>query len=131
MIDYFATDRLREIYPKVKTFLEEEVYPDEAEWAQMPFTEVERILRSKKEAVKATGAWNPYLPKEEGGAGLHLMEVAQLGELLGKTPFGHFTFNAQAPDAGNIELLLQYGSEEMREQYLHPLLEVISAPVFR
>ena len=123
MIDFFATDRLRELYPKVKTFLEEEIYPDESEWMQRPFKEVEPILRGMKEKVKATGAWNPYLAVEEGGAGLNLMEVAQLGELLGKTPFGHFTFNCQAPDAGNIELLLQYGSDEMKEHYLHPLLE--------
>ena len=123
MNEFFATDRLRAIYPKVKAFLEEEIFPDETEWSQMPFHEVEPILRAKKDQVKATGAWNPYLAIEEGGAGLNLMEVAQLGELLGKTPFGHFTFNAQAPDAGNIELLLKYASDEMREQYLHPLLE--------
>jgi len=123
MIDFFATDRLRALYPKVKTFLEEEIYPDETEWMQMPFQEVEPILRGLKDKVKATGAWNPYLAKEEGGAGLNLMEVAQLGELLGKTPFGHFTFNCQAPDAGNIELLLQYGSDEMKEHYLDPLLD--------
>lgn len=122
MIDYYATDRLRSLYPKVKAFLEEEVFPDENEWLKMPFREVELLLRSKKEKAMATGAWNPYLSQEEGGAGLNLMEVAQLGELLGKTPYGHFCFNAQAPDAGNVELLLQYGSPRIREQYLEPLL---------
>ena len=51
------------------------------------------------------------------------MEVAQLGELLGRTPFGQFTFNCQAPDAGNLDLLLQHASPEIREKYLHPLLD--------
>lgn len=123
MIDYYATDRLRALYPKVKAFLEEEIFPNENEWIKMSFKEVESILREKKQKVKDINAWNPYLSEEEGGAGLNLMEVAQMGELLGQTPYGHFCFNAQAPDAGNIELLLKYGSPAIREKYLEPLLE--------
>ncbi|MBV6429218.1 MAG: (R)-benzylsuccinyl-CoA dehydrogenase [Haliscomenobacter sp.] len=123
MVNLFATDRLRSLYPKVRAFLEEEIIPFEEEWLNMPFKEVEPVLRSKRENVKAMGAWNPYHAEAYGGAGLNLMEVAQLGELLGRTPFGHFTFNCQAPDAGNIELLLQHASPEIREKYLHPLLD--------
>ncbi|MBX2927166.1 MAG: acyl-CoA dehydrogenase family protein [Saprospiraceae bacterium] len=119
----FATDRLRQLYPKVKHFLEEEIYPYELEWLQMPFKKIEKLLRAKKSKVKAIGAWNPYHAKAHGGAGLDLVEVAQLSELLGTSPFGHFVFNCQAPDAGNIELLLQYASGEIRERFLHPLLE--------
>ncbi|MBK8041280.1 MAG: acyl-CoA dehydrogenase family protein [Haliscomenobacter sp.] len=123
MVNLFATDRLRSLYPKVRAFLEEEIIPFEEEWLNIPFKEVEPVLRSKRENVKAMGAWNPYHAEAHGGAGLNLMEVAQLGELLGRTPFGHFTFNCQAPDAGNIELLLQHASPEIREKYLHPLLD--------
>ncbi len=123
MVDLFATDRLRSLYPKVRAFLQEEIFPFEQEWLKKPFKEVEPILRSKREKVKAIGAWNPYHSEAHGGVGLNLMEVAQLGELLGWTPFGHFTFNCQAPDAGNIELLLQHASPDIREKYLHPLLE--------
>lgn len=119
----FATDRLRQLYPKVKHFLEEEIYPYELEWLQIPFKKVEKLLRAKKNKAKAIGAWNPYHAKAHGGAGLDLVEVAQLSELLGTSPFGHFVFNCQAPDAGNIELLLQYASGEIRERFLHPLLE--------
>ena len=123
MIALFATERLRSLYPRVKAFLEEEIYPFEAEWLQMPFKEVEKLLRAKREKVKSLRAWNPYHSEAHGGIGLNLMEVAQLGELLGRSPFGHFTFNCQAPDAGNIELLLLYGNDEIRQRYLHPLLE--------
>lgn len=123
MIELFATQRLRDLYPKVNLFLQEDILPYEAEWLQMPFGEVEPLLRAKKEKLKAIGAWNPYLSSEHGGAGLTLMEVAQLGELLGQTPFGHFACNCQAPDAGNIELLLLYAGEAMRDRFLHPLLE--------
>lgn len=123
MLEVFATDRLRSLYPRVKAFLEAEILPYESEWLQMPFNEVEKILRAKREKIKAIRAWNPYHAEAHGGAGLNLMEVAQLSELLGRTPFGHFAFNCQAPDAGNIELLLQYAHEEMRHRYLHPLLD--------
>jgi len=123
MIPYFTTDRLRAIYPRVKTFLETEIYPDELHWLRQPFKSVEAELRAKKPKVQALDAWNPYLSESHGGPGLTLMEVAQLGELLGTTPLGHFTFNCQAPDAGNIELLAQYASDDLRQRYLDPLLK--------
>ena len=122
MIEFFVTDRFREIYANVRTFLEEEIYPNESKWLAMPFREVEVILRSKRKKARQTGAWNAYLSEEEGGPGLSLPEVGQLGELLGTTPYGHFAFNCQAPDAGNIELLIRHASDEMRQKYLQPLL---------
>ncbi len=123
MIPYFTTERLRAIYPRVKAFLETEIYPNELHWLRQPFKSVELELRAKKSKVQALDAWNPYLSEAHGGPGLTLMEVAQLGELLGTTPLGHFTFNCQAPDAGNIELLAQYASDGLRQRYLEPLLE--------
>jgi alkylation response protein AidB-like acyl-CoA dehydrogenase len=123
MIPYFATERLQRLYPQVKEFVETVLYPLERELSELPFFEVERRLRALREPVKAIGAWNLYHSESHGGPGLSLMEVAQVSELLGKSPFGHFTFNCQAPDAGNIELLFRYGTPEMRERYLEPLLE--------
>ncbi len=123
MKDFFATEKLRTIYPKVKEFLETEIYPNEHTWLSMPFEEVAVILRKLKTKAQTTGAWNLYHTEEHGGPGLNLVEIAQLCELLGSTYFGHFTFNCQAPDAGNMELLLLYATEEMKEKYMHPLLE--------
>ena len=122
MIDIFASPRLKEIYPKIKEFVANEIIAIEKDLLQMPFNEAAKILRSKKEQVKAMGAWNLYLSESHGGPGFTLMEVAQLSELLGQTPYGHFTFNCQAPDAGNIELLLMYASQDMRDRFLEPLL---------
>lgn len=118
----FASDRLNDLSGKVAAFMKSEIFPNEPRWLKLPFKEVEVELRALKEKVKATGAWNPYLAEEEGGPGLTLSEVAQLGELMGRSPFGHFVFNAQAPDAGNIELLLKYAEPPIRERYLAPLL---------
>ncbi|MDX2246299.1 MAG: acyl-CoA dehydrogenase family protein [Bacteroidia bacterium] len=123
MLDLYATEKLRDLYPRVKKYLETEIYPIELDLLKRPFGEVEKILRAKKEEVRRLGVWNAYHEETHGGPGLNLVEVAQLGELLATTPFGHFLCNCQAPDAGNIELLLRYASREIRETFLHPLLE--------
>lgn len=122
MLPFYATDRLKELYPKVKNFLEENIYPIETELLKKPFDEISATLRGMREQIKEMDAWNMYHAEHHGGAGLNLMEVAQIGELLGTSPFGHYTFNCQAPDAGNIELLIKYADESMTQQYLKPLL---------
>ncbi len=122
MVETFATPLLKQLYASVKAFLEAEIYPNELRWLGAPFREVEASIRGLREKARATGAWNPHLPAEQGGAGLSLSEFGQLSELLGATPFGHLAFNCQAPDAGNTELLLEYGNPQIRERYLHPLL---------
>ncbi|MEZ4774896.1 MAG: acyl-CoA dehydrogenase family protein [Bacteroidia bacterium] len=122
MLDLYATDKLRGLYPRVKKYLETEIYPIELSLLNKPFFEVEKILRAKKREVEDLGIWNAYHEEKHGGPGLNLMEVAQLGELLATTPFGHFLCNCQAPDAGNIELLIRYASPEMRKKFLDPLL---------
>ncbi len=130
MIAHFATDKLREVHARVLALLEAEVYPREQRWLRMPFGEVEKELRLLRSKAAATGAWNAYLSAHHGGPGFSLTEVAQLGELMGTTPFGHFIFNCQAPDAGNIELLLQHGTPEQQAQFLAPLLKGDSRSCF-
>jgi acyl-CoA dehydrogenase len=72
-------------------------------------------------AVKAAGLWAPQLPRDIGGMGLSLMEHARVSEELGRSPLGHYVFNCQAPDAGNMEILHQYGSAAQKERWLMPL----------
>ncbi|MDX1909539.1 MAG: acyl-CoA dehydrogenase family protein [Bacteroidia bacterium] len=122
MIPYFATDKLRRMYPIVSDFVEKTLYPLEKEVLGLPFKQTESLLRALKPEVMRTGAWNLYHSQAHGGPGLTLMEVAQISELLGRSPLGHYAFNCQAPDAGNIELLIRYASDEIKTRYLHPLL---------
>ena len=122
MVEAFATPLLRKLQAAVKEFLETEIYPNELRWLQASFRGVESEIRALRKKARATGAWNPHLPAGHGGAGLSLSEFGQLSELLGTTPFGHLAFNCQAPDAGNTELLLEYGSPDIQQRYLHPLL---------
>ena len=123
MTELFATDKLKALYPKVKQFIEEELYPSELYFLKDPWEEVNHILKAKRDKAKELGIWAPYLSEEEGGAGLTLTEFGQLSELLGRTPLGHYVLNCQAPDIGNIELMHQFASAELKEKYLKPLMK--------
>ncbi len=118
----FATDHLRELLPKVKIFIQNELLPLEIGHHTRSVTETYALLDAKREKVKAAGLWGLHLPKNEGGHGLTLCEFGQISEALAQTPFyGHYTFNCQAPDIGNTELLSKFGSTAQKTEYLHPL----------
>ncbi len=119
----FDTDRTRKLRQEVQTYLDEHILPYELEWLQQPFASLEPMLRSHKAAMQALGIWNLYQGVEHGGPGLSLTELARVGEVLGQTVFGLYLANAQAPDAGNLELLIKYASPTLQQRYVQPMLE--------
>ena len=123
MIDIFASDRLQSVLPSFKTFMEEELYPEEKKLLSLPFYEATKFLDTKREKAKVLGLWAPYLSAEEGSMGLSMLEFAQVSELMATTPFGHYVFNCQAPDIGNIELLHKHASAALQDQFLKPLMQ--------
>ncbi len=122
MVHIFATERLKTIYPKYKHFIEQELYPVEMTLLQRPFYQAAIALEQLRAKAKQLGLWAPYLSVHDGGLGLTMLEFAQLSELLATTPFGHYVFNCQAPDIGNIELLHQHASDFLKAKYLQPLM---------
>jgi alkylation response protein AidB-like acyl-CoA dehydrogenase len=123
MVDIFATDKLRKAYPEYQQFIALHLYPLERQLLSIPFSEASAILEEKRTLARAMGLWAPYLPAEEGHIGLTMLEFAQISELLATTPYGHYVFNCQAPDIGNIELLHRHASDEQKQRYLKPLTE--------
>lgn len=119
----FDTDRTRLLRKQIQAYLDEHVLPFELEWLKRPFKELEPELRKHKSAMQELGIWNLYHGAEHDGPGLSLTEIARVGEVLGQTVFGLYLVNAQAPDAGNLELLLKYASPEMKERFVAPMLE--------
>jgi acyl-CoA dehydrogenase len=98
-----------------------EVVPLESELFRGGFPAVEPRLLALRDRVRELGLFAPHLPRAWGGAGLTLPELAEVGEILGWSPLGHYLCNCQAPDAGNMELLLRHGSAEQQRRWLGPL----------
>ncbi len=120
MTDHHSEELLG-LLDRIKDFVRAEVYPLEAEFLRRPFSELKPALEAKRAQVKAMGLWAPHLPVEHGGVGLTLSEFALVSEELGRTPIGHYLFNCQAPDIGNMEILMDHGTPEQKEKYFEPL----------
>jgi acyl-CoA dehydrogenase len=107
---------------RVRQFLTARVYPVEAELLALGFAAAEPRLQALRAEVRAAGLWLPQMTKELGGLGLSLQEHGLVSELLGQCPFGHYLFNCQAPDAGNMEILHKYATPAQQRRFLDPLL---------
>ncbi len=107
---------------KISQIVEEDILPLENEFLLNGFGHVLPQLNECRKKVKEQGLWTPYLSDQYGGMGLTLLEFAAVSELLGKTPLGHYCFNSQAPDIGNIELLKDHASDQLKSEFLHPLI---------
>ena len=118
-----GNERVRAILPAIRTFFEDQIYPLEPQFlgGASSFRELLPELRALRAHVKQKGLWAPHLPEHLGGMGLKLSEFAFISEELGKSPIGHYIFNCQAPDVGNMELLLSHGTDEQKERFLLPL----------
>lgn len=102
--------------------MQREVFPLERAVRQEGFVASLPRLARAREAAKETGLFAAFMPKDVGGGGLSLVEFAPLSEELGRSPLGHYVFNCQAPDAGNMELLNKYATDEQKERFLLPLV---------
>ncbi len=121
------SEKALDLQRRLTAFMDEHVYPHEATFHRqiadgdrwLPTSIVEEI----KPKARAAGLWNLFLPECEYGAGLTNLEYAPLCEIMGRVPsFGPEVFNCSAPDTGNMEVLVRYGTDAQRRQWLEPLL---------
>ncbi|HYV68335.1 MAG TPA: acyl-CoA dehydrogenase family protein [Myxococcales bacterium] len=121
-MDFSESDRVRGFRGTVREFMKKEIYPLETQYRRDGFAAVLPQLKEKRAKAKQTGLFAAHLPADWGGAGLSLTEFAHLSEELGRSPLGHYVFNVQAPDVGNMELLLSHGTAEQKDRWLRPLV---------
>lgn len=120
-MDFSESERVRAFRGLVRDFMKREVHPLEPTFRAEGFAAVAPRLALVRERAKETGLFAAHLPPEYGGAHLSLTEFAHLSEELGRSPLGHYAFNVQAPDIGNMELLLAHGTPAQKERWLRPL----------
>jgi alkylation response protein AidB-like acyl-CoA dehydrogenase len=121
-MDFGISPKMQEILAGIRDFMQREVYPLEKAVAERGFGAMRGELNTLRQKVKQHGYWCPQIHKEHGGMGLSLLEHGMVSEELGRSPLGHYAFNCQAPDAGNMEILIQFGTPAQKETYLRPLL---------
>ncbi|KAA3658571.1 MAG: acyl-CoA dehydrogenase [Chloroflexi bacterium] len=113
---------MKAILGTIREIVREELLPLEAEFLHKGFLAVQPVLNEKRQMVKKLGFWLPQVSAEYGGMGLSLFEHGLVSQELGQVAFGHYVFNCQAPDAGNMEILIDHGTPEQQAQFLTPLL---------
>jgi len=113
---------LEEILKKITAFIKTDIVPLEPIFLKQDFDTLMPLLAEKRKKVKSLKLWTPHVPKELGGLGLSLYEFGHLSEAMAYSPLGHYVFNCQAPDIGNTEILMEYGTKEQKERYLMPLI---------
>jgi len=120
-MDFTESERIGSLREIARDFMKKEVFPLEQAFRAGGFAAVLPQLEGVRARARETGLWTAHLPREWGGAALSLVEFACLSEELGKSPLGHYAFNTQAPDIGNMELLLEHGTAAQKERWLGPL----------
>jgi acyl-CoA dehydrogenase len=126
-MDFEHSGKTKELQARLSAFMDAHIYPNEQRfreevaagdrWQPVP------IIESLKRQAQADGLWNLFLPESEFGAGLTNREYAPLCEIMGRSAgFAPEVFNCSAPDTGNMEVLVRYGSAEQKRQWLTPLL---------
>jgi acyl-CoA dehydrogenase len=127
-MNFSYSEKVVKLQERVIKFMEEHVYPNEKVYKEQlnqqktRWSGVPPIMEELKQKAKAEGLWNLFLPESEYGSGLTNLEYAPLCEIMGRSVIGPEVFNCSAPDTGNMEVLVRYGTEAQRKQWLEPLL---------
>ncbi|WP_040790572.1 acyl-CoA dehydrogenase family protein [Nocardia paucivorans] len=142
-MDFSLSPRAADLRDRVRAFVETEIEPVEHEyhraidrvrasggdpWQPLP------VIAELQRKAREQGLWNLFLPAghegpyaerygTDGGAGLTNVDYAPIAEQMGRSFLAPLVFNCNAPDTGNMEVLLRYGSQEQRDRWLDPLLD--------
>jgi acyl-CoA dehydrogenase len=128
-MDFEHSERARSVMEQVERFVHERVVPSEATYVeQLVHTDdwrkwrIPPVIEELKTEARGLGLWNLFLPDKEYGAGLDNRDYAPIAEITGRSFLAPEVFNCEAPDTGNAEVLVQYGSPEQKQRWLEPLL---------
>ena len=131
-MDFAYSPKVRDLQQRLIAFMDEHIYPNEHVFHDEVAANRAKgnpwvptvIMEQLKEKARAAGLWNLFLAESKYGAGLANLEYAPLCEIMGRSShFAPEAFNCDAPNTGNMEVLVRYGSPAQQEEWLVPLLE--------
>src|SRR5215467_2190461 len=126
-MNFEYSDKVKDLQKRVQSFMDEHIYPNE----RLFYRQIEEgdrwqpaaIVEELKKKARTAGLWNLFLPESEYGAGLTNLEYAPLCEIMGRSRMAPEAFNCSAPDTGNMEVIVRYGTQAQKDRWLKPLLE--------
>ena len=126
-MDFAFSDKVKDLQARLTAFMDQVVYPNERTYHDQLHAGPDRwhippIMEEMKRLARSAGLWNLFLPESAYGAGLTNLEYAPLAEIMGRSAIAPEVFNCAAPDTGNMEVLVRYGTPEQRDRWLVPLL---------
>lgn len=125
-MDFEFSEKVKEYSARIENFLAEYIYPNEERFYREAETlgpwKVYPVVEELKEIARREGLWNLFLPDSEYGAGLSNLEYAPLCALMGRSHLAPEVFNCSAPDTGNMETIIRYGTEAQIKEWAEPLL---------
>jgi len=127
-MDFDFSAPTKEYLVRLQAFMDAHVLPNESVYAEQVESAASRwtvppIMEELKAKARRDGLWNLFLPESEYGPGLTNLEYAPLCELMGRSPIAPEVFNCSFPDTGNMEVLVRYGTDAQKKQWLLPLLD--------
>lgn len=124
-MNFAPTDEMKLFLNQVRDYVRDELLPLEQEMMQQRKLreDIAPQIEAQRTANRERGWWLPQIRTEHGGMGLSVLDHGLLCAELGRSIFGFYVFNCQAPDAGNLEVLIEYGTENQKARYLQPLLD--------
>ena len=128
-MDFAYTTKVEELSGRLQDLMDSHIYPAESVYADQMAASGDphhhpAILEELKKEARSRGLWNLFLPDDELGGGLSVLEYAPLAEITGRIPhLAPETINCSAPDTGNMEILHMFGSSSQKEKWLSPLLD--------
>jgi acyl-CoA dehydrogenase len=126
-VDFDYSAKTKDLQARLGAFMDEHIYPNEKRFRDEVATgdrwQPVALVDVLQKKARTQGLWNLFLPDSEYGAGLSNTEYAPLCEIMGRVPWAPEVFNCAAPDTGNMETLVRYGTAEQKKRWLEPLLE--------
>jgi acyl-CoA dehydrogenase len=129
MIDY--SDKSFQFQQRLQSFMEQYIYPGETAYAEQLEQAKNRfatlpLMEELKTKAKQQGLWNLFIPETlaefSDHAGLTNLDYFPLAEMMGRVLWSAEVFNCNAPDTGNMEVLMKYATPEQQQEWLQPLL---------